>query len=148
MLQNTHEYNFWFVFQRTEDVPGQWVGHCLELDVVSQGNSLQHTMSMLNEACIIVLGDDLGSGKDPLDRRAPESFWNELYTIIREGEKRDFSTLEENKVRTVASQVEIKLSVVQHEVHSPLIEQQSSMISQPLIPLTWTGPAPAQAACC
>jgi hypothetical protein len=38
---NTRAYNFWFVFQRAEDVSGEWVGQCLELDVWSQGTSLQ-----------------------------------------------------------------------------------------------------------
>jgi hypothetical protein len=149
MLTNTREYNFWFVFRRAEDVPGEWTGHCLGLDVVSQGASLQGAMAMLTEACFIVLGDDIAVGKDPLDRRAPESFWSELYKICREGETREFSTLEESKVHSIACQVQIKCLRVQDAMHTPIIGRQAPMTPQPLmIPLTWAEPATTQARCC
>ena len=65
-----------YVFKRADDVPGEWVGHCLDLDVVTQGTSLEHVLSMLGEACFMTVCDDVRSGRDPLDRRAPQSYWD------------------------------------------------------------------------
>ena len=142
MAANTREYNFWFVLQRAEDVPGEWTGHCLELDVVSQGTSLRHVMAMLNEACFITVCDDIFAGRDPLDRRAPASFWDELYKIVDEGKKVDFSTLDEGKVHSIACQVQIECLLVQPETRPVEIQH------NPRIPLAWTEPATAQARCC
>ena len=105
MMANTREYNFWFVLQRAENIPGEWTAHCLELDVVSQGRSLRHAMEMLHEACCIVVCDDLVAGRDPLDRRAPAKFWDDLYKIIEKDKKVNFSTLEEDKVHSIACQI-------------------------------------------
>jgi len=33
-----------------EDLPGQWIAHCLELDIISQGNSPPHALDMIAEA--------------------------------------------------------------------------------------------------
>lgn len=127
---NTREYNFWFVFQRAEDVPGEWVGHCLELDVVSQGKSLKHAAEMLAEACFITVCDDLIAQKDPLCRRAPDEFWKALYKIIDHGEKVDFSSLDETKVHSSACQVQTKFVMI--PAHAPQVEPM-----QPTIPLAW-----------
>ena len=67
------------VVRRAPDVPGQWLAHCLELDVVSQGNSLQHAITMIREAVEIVVIDDLSKGFDPLRRRASQEDWDDLW---------------------------------------------------------------------
>jgi hypothetical protein len=138
---NTREYNFWFVLQRAEDVPGEWTAHCLELDVVSQGTSLRHALAMLNEACFITVCDDIFAGRDPLDRRAPARYWDELYKIVGEGKKADFSTLEESKVRSIVCQVQIKCLLMQPAIRPVKVQH------RPKVPLAWTEPATAQACC-
>ncbi|HEY3356081.1 MAG TPA: hypothetical protein VGQ83_22705 [Polyangia bacterium] len=97
-------YNFWFFVHRTKDVPGEWTAHCLELDVVSQGTSVKHAVMMLFEACSMVLADDLGANRDPLERRAPDEFWADLYKAVREGKPADLSKIDESRVRNVAGQ--------------------------------------------
>jgi predicted RNase H-like HicB family nuclease len=54
---------------RAPDVQGQWIAHCPELDIVTQGNSPSHAIRMVIEAtgeCII---DDLNEGLEPLEVR-------------------------------------------------------------------------------
>jgi predicted RNase H-like HicB family nuclease len=105
---NIREYNFWYVFKRADDVPGEWVGHCLDLDVVTQGTSLEHALSMLGEACFMTVCDDVQSGQDPLNRRAPQSCWDLMYNMVNHGRPVDFHTLDEKKVGFVACQVQFK----------------------------------------
>lgn len=78
-------YPFSAVFKPAEDIPGHWVGHCLELDVVTSGTSLPHAMGMLFEAAHMTLIDDLAQGHDLRDRRAPKVFWDELGRIVKHG---------------------------------------------------------------
>jgi predicted RNase H-like HicB family nuclease len=78
-------YNLWVLVRPAEDLKDQWVAHCLELDVVSQGTSFTHAMEMVFEAIAMVVTDDIGAGRDPLSRRAPEEYWSELYHVMEEG---------------------------------------------------------------
>lgn len=65
--------------------PGEtcWVGHCLDLDVVTQGRSEDHVLDMLREACGMVVGDDLVNGRDLSERRASPEHWADLARLIR-----------------------------------------------------------------
>lgn len=73
------------VLKPSEDIPGRWVSHCLELDVLSEGDTLSAAMGMLLEAVMMTLKDDLNGGRDPLARRAPKGFWLELDRIVKAG---------------------------------------------------------------
>ena len=60
------------------DIPGVWVGHCLEVDVVSQGTeetgpegAFQSTL----EATAITIELDRREGRDPFERQAPDEEW-------------------------------------------------------------------------
>jgi predicted RNase H-like HicB family nuclease len=68
----------WATIRPAEDAAGQWVGHCLDMDVVSQGNSPLEAIEMVMEATTMVAADDLLKGRNPLDRRAPREEWLEL----------------------------------------------------------------------
>ena len=63
-----------------------WLAHCLDLDVITYGKSLDHAMEMAREAITMVVDDDLVVGRDPLSRRAPKSCWVSLDRILRAGE--------------------------------------------------------------
>lgn len=64
------------------EVRGQWVGDCPEFGVVSMGNNVDHSLAMVQEALGFVLADDLASGADPDDRRAPTEEWAELERVF------------------------------------------------------------------
>jgi hypothetical protein len=88
------ERNFWVLLRPADDVPGQWTGHCLELDIVSAGTSLAHAIAMTAEAVVECVGDDLAHDRYPLDRRpAPAEFYLELTRLQRDGDYVDANDL-------------------------------------------------------
>lgn len=139
---NAREYNFWFVFRRAEDVPGEWVGHCLDLDVVSQGASLQHALRMLGEACFMTVCDDANAGKDPLGRRAPQSFWDSMFNIAAHGRTVDFATLDETKVGFVACQAIFKCVFANAGVRD-----QAQVTPEVAVPLALEATSPPSQSC-
>ena len=59
-----------------EDLPGQWIAHCLELDIVTQGNSEQHALEMLDDALRLVAYENLRAGQPPFEFcSAPPEDW-------------------------------------------------------------------------
>ena len=59
------------------DLPGVWVGHCLDLDLVTQGPSENDALLALREAIDLVYEWDKENGLDPLLCRkpAPQEEW-------------------------------------------------------------------------
>jgi len=61
------------------DLPGRWISHCLELDLISQGDGQLHAIEMLAEAIQLVAEENLKNGRPPLDfRSAPADDWLRL----------------------------------------------------------------------
>lgn len=81
MLTERREYNFWVVVRSCE-IEGQWTAHILELDLVTQGNSIEHAFKMAGEAAGMVVVEDLKADRDPLTRRAPAECYAELASIV------------------------------------------------------------------
>lgn len=79
-------WNVWIVFEHAEDVEGEWTGHCLDFDVVSQGRSLKHAAEMVAEACAMVASEDVLTGREPLHRRAPQEFYDDLRQKLARGQ--------------------------------------------------------------
>lgn len=63
------------------------MSHCLDFDVVSQGDSIEHAFKMGMEATRMVLAEDLSAGREPHARRAPQRYWDALYTMLQKGRK-------------------------------------------------------------
>ena len=82
-----HVYSVWVIARPSKDVEGQWVAHCVEFDVVSQGDSLDHAIRMVLEATSMVVLDDLQKHRDPRQRRAPEDHFETLSRVISSGQK-------------------------------------------------------------
>ncbi|MES1204707.1 MAG: hypothetical protein ABUS79_02100 [Pseudomonadota bacterium] len=78
-------FNMWVVARPADDLPDQWVAHCLDLDVVTQGTSFEHVIEMVKEASLMVVCDDLAAGKEPTLRRAPDECWAEMRQIVTTG---------------------------------------------------------------
>jgi len=106
------ERNFWVLVKPADDVPGQWVGHCLELDIVSVGNSLQGALEMTSEAVCDCIADDLIHERSPLDRRpaAPE-FYTELTRVLSTGRYIPAAELPTNETAIAAVQVHVNMHV-------------------------------------
>lgn len=82
------------------DVPGEWVAHVLDYDLVTQCRLPDHTVEMAEEALAIVLSE--GGTR----RRAPEEEWQRAYSVMREGQRVDGS-LNEGGWDTAVALVEV-----------------------------------------
>jgi predicted RNase H-like HicB family nuclease len=100
-------YNAWVIVCPAPDVAGQWVAHCLDFDVVTQGNSFEHAIHMAGEAVAMVLTDDLNVNRDPHVRQAPAECWAPLWKLIKAGKKTSLSEIkkEPHKYSAIACQL-------------------------------------------
>jgi predicted RNase H-like HicB family nuclease len=75
---------FSVLVRRDEELPDQWVAHCLSWDLVSQGDSPAHALKMVCEAIGLVIEEDRQDGRDPSDRpAAPSDMWH-LFARVQE----------------------------------------------------------------
>lgn len=70
-----------------------WVAHCLDFDVCTQGRSLDHAIAMLAEAVLMTWLDDYTHGLSAEDRRAPREYWDEAEHVRRHGRPIPFRDL-------------------------------------------------------
>ena len=78
-------YSLWLLLRPAADVPGQWLAHCLELDVVTQGNSLQHAIEMAIEAVKMAIEADLEADINPFSHPAPKEYFDLLDQVVTKG---------------------------------------------------------------
>jgi hypothetical protein len=58
------------------DVEGQWIAHCLELDMIAQGDSNEHARAVLDDQFHVLLEYNLQHGLVPIQvRPAPPEIW-------------------------------------------------------------------------
>jgi len=68
---------FSILIRQEAGLEGQWIAHCLNLDLVSQGNSPSDAVRMILEATSIAVIDDMKEGLDPAGRSsAPKDLWD------------------------------------------------------------------------
>jgi len=98
------KYDYYYVhvvIYPAKDILGQWVSHCLENDLITQGNSLDHALCMTAEMLDFTMRDDLEDGKNIRERApAPENDpdwkkYKDLSTIGREVWRSDLSDANE-----------------------------------------------------
>lgn len=60
-----------------DDELGQWVSHCLDLDIVSQGETVATSIESIIEAVRLCIDEDQAQGLHPLSRpAAPQECWD------------------------------------------------------------------------
>jgi predicted RNase H-like HicB family nuclease len=87
-MQTSFQARIWYVIERAASIPSEWVAHCLDFDVVTQGRDAKHAFEMLQEAVGMVVVDDLQAGRDPRARRAPEEHWQRMSKMLDSAERR------------------------------------------------------------
>lgn len=102
-------FTCWVMIERSEDGDG-WTGHCLEFDIVSQGDSPQQAIDMVREATAMALLDDQNDGVEPNEVRseAPVEYWQSLFELIKNGERIPLSKVrsgERSDVKKFAMQI-------------------------------------------
>lgn len=122
--RNERFYNFWVVVRPSKELEGQWIAHCLELDIVTQGNSIRHVFEMIEEAVSMAVIDDLADQIEPHSRNsAPKEYWDELWENIKRGESIELVELmksDDSTISFVAAQlvtrVEMQVKELPREV--------------------------------
>jgi predicted RNase H-like HicB family nuclease len=66
--------SLWFSIRPSVDVDGDWEAHCLQLDLVAQGQSRKEALELAVEAAEI----HLAQRESDEDERAPEDLWPRL----------------------------------------------------------------------
>jgi predicted RNase H-like HicB family nuclease len=101
-------FTCWVMLERSVDDDG-WVGHCLEFDIVSQGDTAAHALDMIKEATALCLLDDLNDGVEPesVRNRAPKEYWESLFQMMKTGERVPLSEITSGtrEVRKFAMQI-------------------------------------------
>lgn len=70
------------------DVPGEFVAHCLDYDIMSQGRDPLHALKMVQEAIQLMAEHECNKGRDLLRRRhAPNADWTLFYKIMKTGKR-------------------------------------------------------------
>ena len=77
-LTVTLEFPFRVVIYPAPDLKGQWIAHCLETDIVTQGESTQHALAMMADALETVGAYQIERGMLPVPhlRPAPQEVWD------------------------------------------------------------------------
>ena len=132
-IGDARRFNAWIVVQQAEDVPGQWLAHCLDFDLFALGENPQQAMEMIAEAISIAVADDVLHKRDINAHSAPVEFWEKLKEIQRFGSPRQGLPSEAEGYTHIALQVGVDLRVFGEVV-------------QFLTPTSWAPPAtpPAQ----
>lgn len=88
-MTETRLFSGWVYISRAEDLPGVWVAHCLDFNIVSQGDSPVHALEMVHEALTGTLVDDIARGFDPDKRRSETdpSDWALLLQLLKRASK-------------------------------------------------------------
>lgn len=82
-------FTFMFLAYQAEDLPGEWIAHCLDLDVVTQGEPLLDALESIVDSVSTVLKE----GDLSLYKRAPAEDWAVLTRTMEEGDRADLQTI-------------------------------------------------------
>ena len=126
--------NLKVLVSRAADLPGQWLGHCLDLDLMSQGNSIDEAMESMVEIVSLAMVEDLKEGLDPFQVRegAPEACWQEWMQITATGRPLSALTADQvSSVRALAVQVQLELEIKQQPSLVPLTLRDHMQLSPP-----------------
>jgi len=109
-IKDLRLFTCWVMIERSEDGDGSWLGHCLEFDIVSQGDNASHALDMIREATAMMLMDDLNDGVEPdkVRSRAPLEIWQALFDMMKTGERIPLAQIrsgERNDVKKFATQI-------------------------------------------
>ncbi len=132
------ESNVWFYIERAEDIPGEWVSHCLDFDVVMQGRSLQEAFETLIKSMRMIVIDDIKAGRDPHERRAPKSEWDRFWAEVAGAQKRppgEPLPADDSNVQFFAAQ----LLFTVHEVEKPKRGAKKKKEAEMQMPLALAG---------
>lgn len=113
---------------RAEDLPGEWIAHCLTLDIVAQGDSIRTAVRAVAESLMAAVKWDVEEGIDPFEARdcAPGEYWKRLGAYQQRAAVPLDSTIDESSIE--AAMVHFRIAI------GKPIEDESE---RPSLPPTW-----------
>lgn len=114
MERATLVFTSWVMVEPAVDIPGVWVGHSLDFDVISQGNSPQNAIEAVTEAVAMTIIDDVQHQLDPGERRAPSEFWDRLAQVLKHGERVKISELSGTRKVVAATELTLVLERIRN----------------------------------
>lgn len=125
MEKKVLRWDFRVLIQRAPDLPGQWVAHCLNIDVMSQGSSPLEARDSLMEAFAIVFEHEISCGRNPMDRRAaPEEYFDLWNRVAERGRPGIFAEMKPSDVKDtqyIATMLCVTAEVVDH--HAEIVDE-------------------------
>ncbi|HEY1555814.1 MAG TPA: hypothetical protein VGF94_13340 [Kofleriaceae bacterium] len=122
-------YSCWMLIEPAEDVPGLWVSHCLNFDVIAQGENPLEALESLREAVTLMVSDDLLNGRDPQERVAPEEEWNKLARIMKNGKPVKLSELKPDQKVLLATNETVVFTYIDNH---PAVNQMPQIATSPV----------------
>ena len=112
MIQNLN-LPFWAYFERDASIGGAWVAHVLELDLVTQGQSLSDAMEMARDAALEIVLDDMQNGRNFRDRRAEPKYFDKLWELLSSKPAQPVTAVvrDEKEFTKVGTQIVISLEI-------------------------------------
>jgi predicted RNase H-like HicB family nuclease len=130
VFDKPYSFETWIHVSPAEDVPGQWVAHCIANDVISMGNDVEQAIAMVMEACAFTIVDDLEHDRDPLKRGelTPQECREKVTDLIERGipltREQMLDGVAKGSVKNFALQASLRIEKVE-AVDDNAIESQS-----------------------
>jgi hypothetical protein len=87
MMSNVKQCFLKVLLFKDDSIEDLWISHCLDVDLVSQGSSLEESLDSLREAVLMIFSDDLENNIDPLKREsAPQECWDKFGHVMQVGQ--------------------------------------------------------------
>lgn len=105
--EKTWEAHLHLLILRDEE---QWVAICLDLGVVTQGDTLDEARDMIADAIIETVADDIVHGFDPLDRpKSDDEMWQRYVSVQKNGKRYHPGSVPVDKVRCLTGRMHLKM---------------------------------------
>lgn len=106
--------NLSVLVQRDAEDTHIWIAHCLDCDIITQGDDPADALTSLPEAVLIAIGDALKAGQDPFEFKAPpEDF--EIYRKVQQVGEPMTLPADPDSIRVIATQLQILIVERQRE---------------------------------
>lgn len=140
-------FSCWIVIEPAQDVKGLWVSHCLNFDVISQGEDPQSALEGLKEAIAMTVLDDLIAGLEPRERAAPLEDWQKLERVLTKGAPIALSQVKPEQKLILATNLTFTVEAIE-DGDQVSARPNASELPAPLVPLIETPPVGYQAVAC
>jgi predicted RNase H-like HicB family nuclease len=102
----------WVYFERDPELDNIWVAHLLDLDLVTQGESLREAIFMATDAAITTLAAALfdTNCRASLHRTAPQEDWERLWALFRQAPAQQIDSIVDREAEFTKMGTQLRIS--------------------------------------